>query len=170
MSFILVIKREYKMEIVKEIFRSYDIRGLYGKELTNDLAYLIGKAFGTISNETVIVGHDARTSSNALNTNFIKGLIETGKHVIDLGLVTTPMLYYARELFNEPYAVMITASHCAKEYNGFKMCDEQGAMYGDKIRDFLNIILEKKFKTGTGSVEPYDITFDYKKLIIVMNK
>lgn len=166
MSFILVIKREYKMEIVKEIFRSYDIRGLYGKELTNDLAYLIGKAFGTISNETVIVGHDARTSSNALNTNFIKGLIETGKHVIDLGLVTTPMLYYARELFNEPYAVMITASHCAKEYNGFKMCDEQGAMYGDKIRDFLNIILEKKFKTGTGSVEPYDITFDYKKLII----
>ena len=86
------------MKIVKEIFRSYDIRGLYEKELTNDLAYLIGKGFGTISNGTVIVGHDARTSSNALNTNFIKGLIETGTKVIDLGLVTTPMLYYAREL------------------------------------------------------------------------
>lgn len=166
MSFILVIKREYKMEIVKEIFRSYDIRGLYEKELTNDLAYLIGKAFGTIANETVIVGHDARTSSNALNTNFIRGLIDTGKHVIDLGLVTTPMLYYARELFNEPYAVMITASHCAKEYNGFKMCDEEGAMYGDKIKNFLNIILEGNFKNGIGNVEPYDITFDYKKLII----
>lgn len=154
------------MEIVKEIFRSYDIRGIYEKELTNELAYLIGKGFGTISKGTVIVGHDARTSSNALNTNFIKGLIETGVKVIDLGLVTTPMLYYARELFNEPYAVMITASHCAKEYNGFKMCDEEGSMYGDKIQSFLNLIIEGNFKNGTGCVEPYDITFDYKKLII----
>lgn len=165
MSFILVIKREYKMEIAKEIFRSYDIRGIYDKELTNDLAYLIGKAFGTISSGTVIVGHDARTSSNALNTNFIKGLIKTGTRVIDLGLVTTPMLYYARELFNEKYAVMITASHCAKEFNGFKMCDDNGAMYGDKIQEFLNLVLSGEFKTGVGSVEPYDITFDYKKLI-----
>ena len=71
------------MEIVKEIFRSYDIRGLYEKEVTNDLAYVIGKAFGTLSKGTVIVGHDARTSSNALNANLIKGLIDTGVKVID---------------------------------------------------------------------------------------
>ena len=154
------------MKIVKEIFRSYDIRGLYEKELTNDLAYLIGKGFGTISNGTVIVGHDARTSSNALNTNFIKGLIETGTKVIDLGLVTTPMLYYARELLKEPYAVMITASHCAKEYNGFKLCDKNGAMYGKLIQNFLDLILKGDFKAGTGYVEPYDISFEYKKLII----
>lgn len=153
------------MEIVKEIFRSYDIRGIYEKELTNDLAYLVGKGFGTISTGTVIVGHDARTSSNALNTNLIKGLLETGVKVIDLGLVTTPMLYYAREFFNEPYAIMITASHCAKEYNGFKLCDTEGSMYGDKIQDFLNLILKGNFKSGIGYLKPYDITFDYKKLM-----
>lgn len=166
MSFILVIRGDYKMEIVKEIFRSYDIRGIYEKELTNDLAYLIGKAFGTISDKTVLVGHDARTSSNALNTNFIRGLIETGCKVIDLGLITTPMLYYAREFFNQKYAVMITASHCAKEYNGFKMCDTEGSMYGKKIKEFLNLILSNNFDIGNGFVEPYDITFDYKKMIL----
>ncbi len=154
------------MKITKEIFRSYDIRGIYGKELTNDLAYLVGKGFGTISSGTVIVGHDARTSSNALNTNLIKGLIDVGAKVIDIGLVTTPMLYYARELFNEPYAIMITASHCAKEYNGFKMCDEKGTMYGEKIQDFLKLIIDENFKSGHGFVEPYDLTYDYKKLII----
>lgn len=154
------------MKFSKEIFRSYDIRGIYEKELTNDLAYLIGKGFGTISKGRVIVGHDARSSSNALNTNFIKGVTSTGTDVIDLGMVTTPMLYYAREFFNEPYAVMITASHCAKEYNGFKMSDEQGSMYGEKIQSFLNLILNQQFKTGTGHVTRYDITFDYKKMIL----
>ncbi len=154
------------MKIVKEIFRSYDIRGIYEKELTNDLAYLIGRAFATISNGTIIVGHDARTSSNALNTNFIKGALKSGAEIIDIGLCTTPMLYYAREFFKKDYAVMITASHCAKEYNGFKLCDSNGSMYGDKIKDFLNLILSNNFKDGIGHVSTYDLTFDYKKMII----
>ena len=153
------------MKINKEIFRSYDIRGIYEKELTNELAFQVGMAFGSISDKTVIVGHDARTSSNALNTNLIKGLIETGVNVIDIGLVTTPMLYYARELYNKPYAIMITASHCAKEYNGFKLCDKEGAMYGEKIEKFLNIVLNGNFKKAQGKVEFRDITYEYKKLI-----
>ena len=153
------------MKINKEIFRSYDIRGIYEKELTNELAFQVGMAFGSISDKTVIVGHDARTSSNALNTNFIKGLIETGVNVIDIGLVTTPMLYYASELYNKPYAIMITASHCAKEYNGFKLCDKEGAMYGEKIEKFLNIVLNGNFKKAQGKVEFRDITYEYKKLI-----
>ena len=154
------------IEINKNIFRSYDIRGIYEEELTNELAFQVGMAFGSISDKTVIVGHDARSSSNALNTNLIKGLIETGVNVIDIGLVTTPMLYYARELYNKPYAIMITASHCAKEYNGFKLCDKEGAMYGEKIKKFLNIVLKGNFKKGIGNVEFKDITFDYKKMIL----
>lgn len=154
------------MEINKDIFRSYDIRGIYEEELTNELAFRVGMAFGSISDKTVIVGHDARSSSNALNTNLIKGLIETGVNVIDIGLVTTPMLYYARELYNKPYAIMITASHCSKEYNGFKLCDKEGAMYGEKIKKFLNIVLKGNFKKGIGNVEFKDITFDYKKMIL----
>lgn len=153
------------MQIRKDVFRSYDIRGIYEKQITNDLAYMIGKAFGTISDGSVIVGHDARISSNALNTNLIKGLVETGVKVVDIGLVTTPMLYYARELLNIPFAIMITASHCVKEYNGFKLCDDEGAMYGDKIQNFLKLILSNDFKNGSGFVEPYDISSNYKKLM-----
>lgn len=153
------------MEIKKEVFRSYDIRGIYEKEITNDLAYVVGRAFASICDGYVIVGHDARVSSNALNTNLIKGLIESGANVIDIGLVTTPMLYYARVLFNKKYAIMITASHCAKEYNGFKLCDNEGSMYGDKIQNFLKLILSNSFNEGNGNVKSYDITYDYKKLM-----
>ena len=152
--------------INKDCFRSYDIRGIYKDgEITNELANLLGKAFGSIADGKVIVGHDARFSSNALNTNLIMGLLSTGVEVIDIGLVTTPMLYYAREYFNTSYAIMITASHCTKEHNGFKMCDEDGAMYGDKITMLYNKILEGNFKTGVGRIESYDITFDYKMLM-----
>lgn len=153
------------MNINKEIFRSYDIRGIYEKELTNETAYLVGKAFGTISDGTVIVGHDARLSSNALNMNLINGIISTGTNVIDIGLVTTPMLYYARELFNKSFAIMITASHCAKEYNGFKMCDDSGTLFGDKIQDLYNLILSGNFKEGNGHITPSDITYEYRKLL-----
>ena len=153
------------MNINKEVFRSYDIRGIYEKEITNDLAYLVGRAFASVCDGTVIVGHDARLSSNALNTNLIKGLIDSGISVIDIGLVTTPMLYYAREYFNEKYAIMITASHCAKEYNGFKLCDKDGSMYGDKIKNILNLVLKGNYKEGKGNIRFYDITYDYKKLM-----
>ena len=153
------------MNINKEVFRSYDIRGIYEKEITNDLAYLVGRAFASVCDGTVIVGHDARLSSNALNTNLIKGLIDSGISVIDIGLVTTPMLYYAREYFNEKYAIMITASHCAKEYNGFKLCDKDGSMYGDKIKNILNLVLKGNYKEGKGNIRSYDITYDYKKLM-----
>ena len=153
------------MKIVREIFRSYDIRGIYEKQLDNVLAYKIGKAFGSIANGYVIIGHDARTSSDILNKNLIKGLMETNTEIIDIGLVTTPMLYYARELFNIPYAIMITASHCSKEYNGFKLCDKDGSMYGDKIQSFLKIILDNEYKNGIGKIRNYNIENDYQNLM-----
>lgn len=153
------------MNINKEIFREYDIRGIYEKELTNEIAQLVGKAMGTISDGTVIVGHDARLSSNALNTNLIQGILSTGANVIDIGLVTTPMLYYSREFFNKPYAIMITASHCAKELNGFKLCNEFGSLFGEKIQDLLKLIESGDFKKGVGHITPYDLTYDYRKLM-----
>lgn len=151
--------------IKKEVFRSYDIRGIYDDEITNYLAYKLGRTFGMISNGTVIVGHDARLSSNALNTNLIKGLLEVGTKVIDIGLVTTPMLYYAREFFNEPFAVMITASHCAKEYNGFKLCGSDGCLYGDKITKLYDLILNDNYEEKPGKLLSYDLKDDYIKLI-----
>lgn len=151
--------------IKKEVFRSYDIRGIYDDGITNSLAYKLGRTFGMISDGTVIVGHDARLSSNALNTNLIKGLLEVGTKVIDIGLVTTPMLYYAREFFNEPFAVMITASHCAKEYNGFKLCGSDGCLYGDKITKLYDLILNDNYEEKPGKLSSYDLKDDYIKLI-----
>lgn len=154
------------MEIRKNIFGKYDIRGEYEKDITNEYAYLIGKAFACIAKDIIIVGHDLRPSSNALNANLIKGIVESGLKVIDLGIVTTPMLYYAREFFNVPYAIMITASHCDNSYNGFKLCDEEGSMYEDKISNIYEIITRGEFKEGTGTIEPYDIFEDYKSLML----
>ena len=153
------------MNIKKEIFKKYDIRGLNDEEITNELAYNLGLAFGFISDGYVIVGHDARLSSNSLNTNLIKGLLDVGVNVIDIGLVTTPMLYYARKLLNKDYAIMITASHLGKDYNGFKLCDNEGDMYGDKITNLLDIIQKNNFIKKKGALNTYDITYDYKKLM-----
>ena len=97
------------------IFREYDIRGIYGVDLDFDKAYMIGKSFGTyIDEKKVIVGHDNRLSSPELSDGLIKGLLETGINVIDLGLVTTPMYYYAKKKLKIKNGIMITASHNPK--------------------------------------------------------
>lgn len=152
--------------ICKDIFRLYDIRGLYKEELTEDSAYLIGKAFAKVAKDTVVVGYDSRTSSISLKNKLIDGLLNSGINVIDIGLVTTPMLYYAREYLNIPYAIMVTASHLDDKYNGFKLCDEDGNMFGTKIYNLLSIILNNDFKEGNGIIKQFDIHKEYKKMIL----
>lgn len=154
------------MKICKDVFKKYDIRGLYKEEITDELAFLIGKAFAKMAKTTVIVGYDSRTSSENLRDNLIKGLVESGINVIDIGLVTTPMLYYAREYLKEPFAIMITASHLSNKYNGFKLCDEDGNMFDNKINDLLNIILNNDFIDGLGSIKQFSITNDYSNMIL----
>ena len=112
------------MELLKNIFREYDIRGVYGEELSDELAYHIGRAFGTNLrrkniNKTV-VAYDNRLSSEALEKELVKGLKDTGVNVIRIGLATTPMCYFAANFLNTNSSMMITASHNPKEYNGCK--------------------------------------------------
>ena len=113
------------MNINKQIFREYDIRGIYPSELNEDFAYLLGRAFATkllsLGKNKTIVGYDNRISSPALEEKLVKGLTEGGIDVIRLGLVTTPMYYYAWDKLNIKCGIMVTASHNPKEYNGFKM-------------------------------------------------
>ena len=112
------------MNINKYIFRGYDIRGIYPNDLNSNVANIIGKSFGTyvknLGKSTCIVGRDNRISSLELCNALIEGILSTGVNVIDLGLVTTPMYYYACILKNNPTGIMVTASHNPKEYNGFK--------------------------------------------------
>ena len=161
---------ELKQNINKNIFREYDLRGIYNKEIDINDAYTIGRSFGTYIkqfNETkTIVGYDNRHSSPELAQALIKGIIESGTNVINLGLVTTPMYYYAKKIYNINTGIMVTASHNPKEYNGFKMSFSSiGNAYGKLITDFRDFTQKLNFDTGTGTYEEKNIKNDYIKLI-----
>lgn len=105
------------------IFKAYDIRGIYGKELTDELATKIGKAFATLLKpQTVAIGRDMRPHSQPLFDALTQGLIEHGVTVIDLGLCTTPMTYFGIATTEADAGIMVTASHNPGEYNGMKLC------------------------------------------------
>ncbi len=122
------------------IFREYDIRGVVGKTLTNEIAEKIAYVFGKTleekaSNATATLGHDGRLSSDSLNSSIISGLTLSGVNVIDIGLVPTPLLYYSTFKFHPTGAMMITGSHNPPEYNGIKLCVGNDTLYGGQIKE-----------------------------------
>ena len=157
---------QIKKDIKKNIFRGYDIRGIYPSEIDEDTAYTIGLGFGShiknLGKTTCVVGHDNRLSSPTLYQSLIKGITETGINIISLGLCTTPMYYYACIKLKTYSGIMVTASHNPKDDNGFKFAfDESGNCKGQEIQDFLEFILKGDFATGSGTITTYDITNDY---------
>ena len=156
--------------IKDNIFREYDIRGIYNEDLTNEEAYLIGRGFGSYiknrGDDITIVGHDNRISSPELSSNLIKGITESGIHVIDLGLVTTPMYYFSKIFYNINSGIMVTASHNPSIYNGFKISFERERnAYGEKIVEFKQFVKDNNFTTGMGNIIHKDIKNDYINLI-----
>ena len=164
------------MEIVKDInkhiFRGYDIRGIYNEDLFESTAYTIGKAYGTylkqnFKEDKVVVGHDNRESSPILSEALIKGINSAGVNVINLGLVTSPMVYYANILYNIHAGIVVTASHSPKEYNGFKIAfDKKGEICGGEIIEFRDFVLASNFIDGNGTVENRNIKEDYINMIV----
>ncbi|MBR4672148.1 MAG: phosphomannomutase/phosphoglucomutase [Bacilli bacterium] len=153
----------------KYIFRGYDIRGVYPTDLNEDVAYTIGKSFGTyvrrMGHFTAIVGRDNRYSSDELANALIKGIMDTGVNVIDLGLVTTPMYYYACIKLNNPTGIMVTASHNPKDDNGFKFAfDERGNARGEMIEEFRDFTFAQDFDDGHGLLAKYNIRREYIEL------
>lgn len=154
----------------EKIFRSYDIRGVYPTEINESVAYKIGLAYGSILQEkykqnACIVSHDNRLSSPSLHDNLIKGLLETGINVIDYGLTTTPMNYFARHI-NNLYGIMITASHNPSNENGFKFSfDHYANARGEMIEEFKNYVFAENFIKGTGNYILKDIKNDYLKYL-----
>lgn len=160
---------KYKQDINKNIFRGYDIRGIYPNEIDEDTAYTIGLGFGSrireMGKSSCVVGHDNRLSSDALYGALIEGILSTGIDVISLGLCTTPMYYYACIKLQIYSGVMVTASHNPKDDNGFKFSlDESGNCKGQEIQDFMNYILKGEFLKGNGDFSTYQIEDDYLKL------
>lgn len=158
-------------ELKKEVFRGYDIRGVYPIDIDEDFSYTIGLSFGSylqdLKKTTCIVGHDNRLSSDSLYEALVKGLVDSGIDVIMLDLCTTPMYYYAQIKLNCFSGIMVTASHNPASDNGFKMSiDESGNIKGREIEDFYNYTIASKFKKGCGKTSKYDITNDYIDLFV----
>ncbi len=155
----------------KNIFREYDIRGVYPKQINEEIAYLVGRSYGSYIREKLnknkcVIGHDNRYSSQSLSDNLIKGLTDSGCDVVDCGLVTTPMYYYACIKTNVIIGIMITASHNPKDDNGFKFSfDNLGNARGKMVYDFRDYTLEQKFLNGNGNIEKLNILPDYKDAI-----
>ena len=155
------------MEINKYMFREYDIRGVYGKDINEEISYLIGKAFGTklnrLGHKKTLVGYDNRYSSPIIEENLVKGIRDTGIDVVRLGLVTTPMYYYGWDLLNIHSGIMVTASHNPKDDNGFKFSyNGIHNAYGDSSKELYQMIIENDLiEKEEGKVTNVDIRKDY---------
>ena len=157
---------KFKENMNPNIFREYDIRGVYPTDIDEDFAYTIGLSYGSFLREKYntnkcVVGYDNRISSRELNHALVKGLLASGADIINIGLCTTPTLYYARYIYNRP-GIMITASHNPKEDNGFKFSfDPCKNAAGEKIKEFKDYTFEGKFLSGEGTFRAIDLTDEY---------
>lgn len=158
------------MKVNKLMFREYDIRGIYGEDIDEEVSYLIGRAFASkltkLGLNKTVLAHDNRLSSPVIKENLLRGLIDSGITVYDLGLASTPMCYFATNYYNVNTSMMITASHNPKEYNGFKFSyNGIHNAFGDQVREIYDIIERKDFVDGQGKVIPKDIRSEYIKLL-----
>ena len=153
-------------KIPKNIFREYDIRGVYPTDINEDVSYTIGRAFGSylrnLGKIDCIVGQDNRYSSPEIANAFITGVVESGIHVLDLSLVTTPMYYYACLKTETESGCMITASHNPKDDNGFKMAFQNYSnAKGKEITDFYDFLMKGEFESGDAIHSKMDIRESY---------
>lgn len=147
------------------IFREYDIRGIAETELSDAGITALGRAIGTFvrrrRGRTVNVGRDCRLSSSRLRDALVRGLVESGCAVTDLGVVPTPLVYYSSFKLHADGAVMITGSHNAPEYNGFKIMCGDSTIYGPQIQELRRMVEMSDFESGEGSAQSCDIVTPY---------
>ncbi|MEY3637554.1 MAG: Phosphomannomutase/phosphoglucomutase [Pseudomonadota bacterium] len=158
------------MQVTASIFKAYDIRGTFPRTLNESLAEGLGRAFGTLAlNEgrsTVAVGRDGRLSGPALSNALMRGLVSVGIQVIDVGLTTTPQLYFAAHTVCDS-GIQVTGSHNPKDDNGFKMVLGGRAIYGDEIQALRQMIEDESWVlAGMGSVRAHDIMPAYIQRIV----
>lgn len=147
----------FGMSISQTIFRQYDVRGIVGTDLTDEVAYGIGRGYASLLaareiSGAVAVGRDNRPSGDALRDALVRGLTECGVDVVDVGVVPTPLLYWA--LHHEPVVggIQITGSHNPPEYNGFKMCLGTASLHGADIQTLYQYIVGGQHPAGHGHV------------------
>jgi phosphomannomutase/phosphoglucomutase len=151
--------------VSKSIFKAYDIRGIVNEDLTIETVVLIGKAIGSESIDKgergIVVGRDGRTSGQDLMNALVEGIKSTGCHVVKIGMIPTPVLYYATYSKGASSGVMITGSHNPPNYNGFKMMIAGETLSGERILNLYERINNQNFHQGQGTSTTIDIQEDY---------
>jgi phosphomannomutase / phosphoglucomutase len=151
--------------IAPEIFKAYDIRGIVDKTLTEEAAERIGRALGTIGRGKgvgkFVVGRDGRLSGPRLAKALARGLAAAGMDVIDIGVVATPMVYFATHLFETGSGVMVTGSHNPPDYNGLKMMVAGDTLAAEAIQDLRRACEKGEFANGAGKMETADVSGPY---------
>jgi len=157
-------------DIPAHIFRAYDIRGIAETELHNDAVYKIGLAIGSEckdrEQQAVYVGYDGRKSSPRIKASLVKGLLDSGRDVIDLGLVTTPILYFATATLDTQSGVMVTGSHNAAEYNGLKITIAGNTICDTELSGLYQRIADGVFTEGAGKIIKKDLRGQYIEKIV----
>ncbi|MGC9361650.1 MAG: phosphomannomutase/phosphoglucomutase [Candidatus Syntrophosphaera sp.] len=152
------------------VFRQYDIRGIVGEEINDETYYLIGKGFGTYlrqkDGKTIVLGGDARLTTPKMMEAFTKGALETGCDVTDIGMVATPVLYYAIWRMGMDGGAMVTASHNPSQYNGCKLNLGLASVYAEELQKVLKIIQGGEFASGKGDYKKTSIDQDYLDYIV----
>ena len=158
------------LALTKTIFKAYDIRGVVGTTLDTGIAHQIGQAFGSAmlaKNERVcVIGRDGRLSGPELTAALAAGLQASGVDIIDLGVVATPMVYFATHVLEARSGIMVTGSHNPPDYNGFKMVLAGEAIYGETILALHTAITGNALRSGAGSYRTHDIRDAYLQRIL----
>ncbi|MEE2733626.1 MAG: phosphomannomutase/phosphoglucomutase [Pseudomonadota bacterium] len=157
------------VSVAPEIFRAYDIRGIVGDTLDQDVAYALGAAIASeakeAGQEAILVARDGRHSSQELAESLADGIQSTGCDVIDLGMVPTPVLYYATKTQRTQSGVMVTGSHNPPEYNGFKIVINDETLAQDRIQALRKRLDKGKLVKGQGRYEAMDVVPEYMERI-----
>ena len=158
------------MNLPKEIFKAYDIRGIVGNTLTPEIVRAIGQAIASEAASRgltgIVIGRDGRLSGPELSAALAAGIQSTGINVIDIGMVATPMLYYAAYQWTNYSGVMVTGSHNPPDYNGLKMVLGGETLYGDTIQGLRTRFESGHLKNGSGSYSERNVTEEYLNAII----
>src|SRR5450432_3515443 len=158
------------MPLPPDIFKAYDIRGIVGKTLTAPIVRSIGQALGSLAQEhdrdSLVVGRDGRLSGPELAQALADGIRASGAHVVDIGLVTTPMTYFAAQHLDTQCSVMVTGSHNPPDYNGLKMVIAGDTLAGDEILALKARIEAGDLRQGSGKVRSADIATAYLDRVV----
>ena len=158
------------MDINPNIFREYDVRGVIGRDLSGEMAEVLGRGIGTkmrsLGLSTLTLGRDNRISSPELAEGLKRGLLSTGCDVIDLGMITSPLLYFSLFHLSPDGGVMVTGSHNPPDYNGFKIAVGKSTIWGDSIQEIRRLIEKGRFEEGSGQASEADIVEPYRRMIL----